>query len=192
MKCVSGVWGECVGNVVPSREYGKSRKASKWLWMDVQRKDEVRVSCENYSQTSLVFSQFILVFLRKCHGDRERTFGCWILQQGVWRFGNSREPEVKVELVGLARPSCRIWGAVLSQALPRCADALASSCYCILDCLFGVLSCLVVLALTRLLRGKDAKNLWSSKATFHFQFQRDNLKIFWESALGEGNLQTSY
>lgn len=170
----------------------KFRKASKWLWMDVQRKDEVRVRCENYSQTSLVFSQFILVFLRKCRGDRERTFGCWILQQGVWWFGNSREPEVKVELVGLARPSCRIWGAVLSQALPWCADALASSCCCILDCPFGVLSCLVVLALTPLLRGKDAKNLWSSKATFYFQFQRDNLKIFWESALGEGNLQTSY
>lgn len=95
------------------------RKASKWLWMDVQWKDEVRVSCENYSQTSLVCSQFILVFLRKCSGDRESTFGCWILQQGVWQFGfgNSREPEVKVELVKLACPSCRIWGAVLSKAL---------------------------------------------------------------------------
>lgn len=94
------------------------RKVSKWLRMDVQQKDEVRVSCENYSQTSLVCSQFILVFLRKCHGDRERTFGCWILQQEAWLFGfgNSRQPEVKVELVGVARPSCRIWGG---QCFPR-------------------------------------------------------------------------
>ncbi|KAF4801623.1 hypothetical protein TURU_033223 [Turdus rufiventris] len=53
-----------------------------------------------------ISSQFILVFLRKCHGDRERTFGCWILQQEAWLFGfgNSRQPEVKVELYPGAGP----------------------------------------------------------------------------------------
>lgn len=69
------------------------------------------------------------------------------------------------------------------------------SCQCVLLNLGLPLwgfSCLVVLPLTWLPRGKDAQNLWSSKATFHFQFQRDNLKIFWESALEEGTLQTSY
>lgn len=89
-------------------------------------------------------------------------------------------------------PAAGSGGTVLSKALPWCTDTLAIHALLPWAVAFGVLSCLVVLALTWLLRGKDAKTPWSSKATFRFQFQRDNLKIFWESTLGEGNLQTSY
>lgn len=112
----------------------------------------------------------------------------------VWwfGFGNSRKPEEKVGLLGLVCSAAGSGGTVLSKALPWCTDTLARLCSCTLDCPFGVFSCLVFLPLTWLLRKKDAKILWSSKTTFLFQFQRDNLKIFWESALGEGTLQTSY
>lgn len=147
-KGVFGVQGECVGNILPSREHGELRNLSD------EAREGFRVAvngCAGEGQsedelwklvkTSLVFSQFILVFLWKCQGDRERTFGCWLLQQAVWRFGfgNIAELKVKVEVVGLAPPSCRTQGAVPAGVLPWCADTehLTGSCYCNLDCPFG-------------------------------------------------------
>jgi len=191
-KCVFGVQGECGGNVVPSCECGEPRKLTDEAW-EVFGVPVNGCAGEGQSEgglwklvkTSFVFSQFISVFLWKCHGDREWTFSCWVLHQVAWRFGfaNAMEPEVKVEAVELAPPSFRIWGAVSARALPWCADTehLARSCYCNLDCPFEVLSCLVVLALTLLLRGKGAKNLWSSKSTFSSYISKETISKYSEN-----------